>query len=375
MDKFSQSKVTEAKNGMVFHHPTKLVFGIGKVDTLKNEIIKFGRRALFISTSDTLFKTVGLQEKIRKLRKGIQVKIFSGIKQNPSFSEIERGVEVVSTYRPDVLIAIGGGSAIDAAKAIGVGAKSRYPLIKLVKEPDLIKSSLPVIALPTTAGTGAELSRGAILTDPKTKKKMGLRSDSLIPNVAIVDPKLTLSLPPELTLYTGFDALSHAIETLVSKKSNILTNAFSEIAIKLLLENLHQVITNGKDIAARVQVSFAATLMGYNLVYSQTCLPHRIQYALASVIDISHPRGVVLIYPAWLKRVYKVTAGNKLRTLVTEKELLTFMHSIKLISRLRNFGIGVDDVSMLSNRVTGDLKVDPVYKNKNTIKEILIESI
>lgn len=307
---------------------------------------------------------------------GLKFDIFDGITPNPKTEEITKGVEIVKANGCQVIVGLGGGSALDAAKAIALAAGSGVSIEDYFWKSLDPQRALPTIAVPTTAGTGSELSRTAILTDTKNKIKKAIRGDALLPKVAIVDPELTLSVPPDVTAETGFDVLAHAIETYVSRRAQPITELFSERAIHIVSQNLARCVYHGSDLKARSAMSFASLLMGFNLVNSSNCLPHRLQYPVGALTDTSHGRGLAALYPTWMRRTYRYSPDKFARiaslmkkdvkgTTLTKaaeqgveavEELLRDIH---LPIHLRDLGVKPTDSTFLASQVCGDLSADP----------------
>lgn len=354
-----------------FKHSTKIVFGPGALNSIGKEAKSLGGRILVVSAGGFLSKG-NLKERIVKIfeNENLKIELFEGIAGEPKISEINQGSAFAQEKRSEVIIGLGGGSAIDAAKAIAACAASRQRIEKLLDDKNISLSVLPVIAVPTTAGTGSELTKGAIISDSEEKIKRALRSEEIIPKIAIVDPELTLSLPPGLTALTGFDALAHALETLISKKANLFTQALSQQALATIFQNLPLAVKDGNNLAARTKMSFASMIMGYNLTYATTCLPHRIQYAVGTISGMSHALGVAALYPAWLKMAEDVTTDKKILS-----DVRNLMKALEINVRLGDFGIKKEDIKSISDKVMGTLDQDPVYRDEGTVINILENSL
>jgi len=217
---------------------------------------------------------------------------------------VDAAVELARSANCDVIIGLGGGSAIDAAKTTAIGLRDG-PVAPLVGTTLAARGgTLPVVAVPTTAGSGAEVTKGAIITDAGRDLKAGIRGADLFPTVAIVDPDLLLTVPVGIAVATGFDALAHAVEGCVARKANPVTRAFAQQALAILGRRLPEVAAGDGGAALRDDLALAALLGGLNVATASTCLPHRLQQAMGSVprVRISHGRGLAAVYPAWLRR-------------------------------------------------------------------------
>lgn len=373
------------------YHPTRVIFGNDTLEVLANEVKKYGNRALLV-TRGTSLKQNGTIERVLKLlaKEKIPCELFEEIHTEPSFSDIANGFTKGKSFRADIIIGLGGGSAIDSAKAIAACLKSNATIESLIKADSF--DALPVIAIPTTAGTGSELSRGAILTDEKKQIKTGLRGDELIPKVALIDPQLTYSMSPSLTALTGFDAFAHAVESFLSTKSNLYTSMLSLEAIRDIYTYLPQAYSNPSNSEARTYMSYASMLMGYNLVYASTGLPHRIQYSFGTLPGMSHALGLSILYDSWLnlathlfpEKMKEVALAmgldrSQLKEKNWDKKFLTkfsqFKKNLGLEKKLTDFGVTKKDIVLFASKVTGNLDMDPTYKGESTIKKILQESL
>jgi len=288
---------------------------------------------------------------------------------------VSRVADRVRQAQPHAIVAVGGGSTIDLAKAAGIVAGGRV-LHDLLNGEVVVQPIGPaVVALPTTAGTGSEVSRGAIVMDRSAERKRAIRGRGVAPRLAIVDPDLTISTDRGITAAAGFDAAAHAIETAVSRAASPINVALAADALPRLLRSVPRAMSVPDDLAARSEAAHAALLMGINLATSSTCLPHRLQYALASMIDASHARGVAATMPAWLLRT-RAVASERLDELATRagiselaapgmaadrliERFTSWMDEIGMRVHLADLGLRQDQVPDLIQRVEGKLENDP----------------
>ena len=294
-----------------FDLSTKIYYGTEIIkNVIESETDVLKGTILLVSTGGSLKKLGYIEELISYLKtceKCKNIIVFDKISQNPKLEEVKAGICIGKENNIDVVIGFGGGSAIDAAKAIAVGIPIEEDIEKYLlegKEPG--KETLPIIAIPTTAGTGSELSQGAILSSPKHHFKGGIRGKYILPKIAIVDSKYTWTIPRKIAMETGFDVLAHAIETYMAEKATPFSEMLSEKAICLAAENLTKIFQNEEDYKAREQMCFASMLMGMNLATVGTCLPHRMQYPIGAETDTSHGAGLLAIYPSWIAHEQEV---------------------------------------------------------------------
>ncbi len=271
--------------------PTRLIFGTGTINELSSLELP-GKRALIVTTSGLSVKKYGYLDKVivQLEEKGIEVMVYDQVSPNPMKNEIEDGGNLCKDKQVDFIVGLGGGSAIDAAKAIAVmstnpGDYWDYIQSGTGRKKQFMKKPLPVIAITTTAGTGTEVDPWMVVTKTETNEKTGMGNADTFPMVAIVDPELTCSIPPRLTAYQGFDALFHSIEGYLNRKAYILSDLYALEAIRRVSLSLADAVKDGNNITARENISLANTLSG--LVESTSgCIG---EHALAHAMSGIHP--------------------------------------------------------------------------------------
>lgn len=371
--------------------PTRIYFGTNIYEeALAKEKSILKGNVLLVTTGKTLTKN-GTVEHIKSvlLKNGSQnVVVYSGAGTNPEIKEAEEAGQLAREHKVSTVIGLGGGSAIDLAKAAAVSSVSDVHLKEyIIKNIPAPTCALPVIAIPTTAGSGSELSKGAILSDKEIMLKGGLRGKGIAPKIAIVDSALTYSMPKKLTMETGFDALTHAIESFLSKKANGISEMISLNAIRIIGENLPLLAKNLDNHSAREKMSYAAMIAGMNLYNVGNCLPHRLQYPIGAITNTSHAAGLAAIYPAWIKYEYEVCAEKLNKIFETldlgsvknaedaKDKMQKFLMLIEVNTTLTKLGLKSSDTSKLAEMVTGDLSSDLLCKKRDILKKIYDESI
>jgi len=236
-----------------------------------------------VSQLDWFTRVVGLLSSQK-----VTVEVFKGVEPNPKDRNVEEAATVAQRMGADCLLAIGGGSPIDCAKVAAIlavyGGKPR----DYEDRSRIGPHPLPIIAIPTTAGTGSEVTFGAVITDTGAKFKFTVKSPSIAPKIALVDPELTLSMPPALTAATGMDALTHAIEAYTSKAAEPISDACALYAAELIATHLPQAVRDGKDLEARSAVLLGSLLAGIAFSHSDVGAVHCIAEALGGMYDIPH---------------------------------------------------------------------------------------
>lgn len=285
--------------------PTHLIFGTGSFQELKNQVLP-GKKAMVLLGGNSLRKS-GIYELVLEQLTPLNIEcvLFDKFSPNPVKELIEEGGQFARNHQVDFLIAIGGGSAIDAAKAIAVCATNEKDLWTFVHDgtglgQPIEKDPLPIIAIPTTAGTGSEMDGGCVITKTETKEKNGLNDSRLFPVIAIVDPELMITVPPQLTAYQGFDALFHATEAYISTTASYLSDVYALAAIEHASKYLARAVQNGKDLEAREHVAFASTLSGMIMSFCGTSAKHGLEHAISGFHpQVPHGAGLLMIAKAF----------------------------------------------------------------------------
>jgi len=274
----------------------RVVFGEGALDAL-DELQ--GRRALVVT--DVTLVELGLVERVQAHlhAAGIEVRVYAGVEPDPSVRTVRQGTQVAQEVQPDWIVGLGGGSPMDAAKAIWV----------LYERPDLepaainpfidlgLRQKARLITIPTTSGTGAEVTWAIVLTDTKEGRKMGLGNRENVADMAIVDPVMAAGMPPRLTADTGLDALTHAIEAYTCTWHTDLTDGLCIHAIRLILQHLPRAVADGSDMQAREKMHNAATCAGLGFGNAMASLAHAMGHVLGAVFHVPHGRAVALFMP------------------------------------------------------------------------------
>jgi len=352
-----------------FSVPTRIVFGKGAFKTVGKEAKNYGISPLVITGRNSMQKYGHLDLLLNYLIESkLDPTVFSEISPNPKADEVNDATDIVRKNKCDFVIGLGGCSAIDAAKAVAVGVNYESIEIIIGKTID-IKYALPIIAIPTTAGSGAEVTKGAIITDSKKGIKLGIRGNALSPAVAIVDPELTYTLPSKITAETGFDALTHSIEPYVANMVNPITDVLAIEAMKIISQHLENAIKG--DINAREKMSYAALLGGINVFNASS---------MGSVIEISHGAGLAAVYPSWLQKAYSYsgTRFDEISTIFINQGysgITDFMEKIGVNYKLGDLGIKREQIPEFVEKVEGNLGNDPIKNiDRDLITKIYEES-
>ena len=269
--------------------PKKIFTGAGCIGSVGEEIRNLGMQRVFIVTDSILVK-IGALDVVKESLTNNQVEfsIFDDIDKEPTTEIVDKAIDSYKSNKSDCILAVGGGSAIDTAKAVSIlltneGVINDYMGLNKVK-----KEGAPLIAAATTAGTGSEVTKFTIITDESTSVKMLIGSDYLMPAVAYADPMMTISMPRELTAATGIDALCHAIEAYVSLKAGPMSDIYAISAIELIADNLRQAWSNGNNLEARDKVMMGALQAGIAFSNSSVTLVHGMSRPIGANFHVPH---------------------------------------------------------------------------------------
>ncbi|WP_066501199.1 iron-containing alcohol dehydrogenase family protein [Abyssisolibacter fermentans] len=283
-----------------FYLKTKIDFGENSIKNLTVHCKGRNAKKVLIVTDENLVK-IGLVDPIKTELEatGISYDIYDEVKPNPEVGIIDKGGDAASHGGYDLIVAFGGGSSMDTAKGIAVLAVNEGSIYDYLdgrgnEKRNIDVKPLPIIAVPTTAGTGSEASMYSVITDEKTRIKDSITSEDIYPAVAIIDPVLMLGLPPKITAYTGLDVLGHALEAYTSKIDNVMTDMFAKEAIKLVFEYLPIAVQKG-DLESRKKMAYASLIAGIAMSHCGATIPHGLGCPLSGHCDLPHGLTVGLL--------------------------------------------------------------------------------
>ena len=363
-------------HNFVFHNPTKVLFGRGTLAALGSETLAWGRKALLVHGQGSL-KRNGLHGQIMdNLREsGIEVIEHGGVRSNPLLSHAREGVAKAKAAKVEVIVAAGGGSVIDTAKAVGAGAVVEHDLWKFFTGKRGIKGTLPVLTVPTVAASGSEMNSGMVLTNDQTREKFGFGHRLLHPKVSILDPTTTFTLPPDHTAFGAIDALNHVLEFYLTT-----TGANTPVQDRLmegLIENAMTACTRclavPNDYDARSDLMWTAALALSGLTAAglgRVGFPmHLIEHSLSALFDVPHGAGLAVVMLGWLRvhrkdcapriaqlgrRVLALTEpADRKATDQTLARLEQWLRSVGAPTTLDQLGISAADIPALSENTRG----------------------
>lgn len=361
-----------------FRIPSNLRFGVNAFYSLNEEIQGLGCKKIAV-ISDKGLEKAGLVQKVLDLIGDLQIPIvtFTDIEGEPTFDIVRKATEFVRISSCDLVIGIGGGSALDVAKTSAALADKEDIEPYLSGEARVKSRSVRCILLPTTSGTGSEVTMNAIFGDTEKQMKRGIVSECFLPDVAVIDPALTVSCPPRVTAASGVDAFTHAIESYISVNSTPLTRMYAEKAMTLFAPSIVRAVHHGSDIEARTNMSWVSVLAGVSLANAGVGAVHALAYPLGGTFHIEHGVANALLMPY----VFEVIGTTCIPQMVEVAQILNlgeFNHHpeqalpavteylfyllevLDLPMSLKELGIKEDDLASMALQA---VKIDRLLKN------------
>ena len=291
--------------------PGRLVFGPGKLASLGDKVEPLGSRVFLVTTRD--LSALGVTGRVQQLLEaaGLAVTLFEDVHPDPTCVTVDAAARLALSSGCDLVVGLGGGSAIDLAKGVAVAATHEGPVWDYVtytgaNARPVTPATWPVIAIPTTAGTGSEVTRGTVLDNPERHMKAALLSEYVYPRLALVDPELTYTMPEAVTAMTGFDALTHGMEAyLNAARANPASDLFALEAVRRVVRCLPPVLANPGDREARAEMSWAATLGGISIALSNTTVAHAMGLPLGARCGTAHGLGLSRLLPVVFDRSWR----------------------------------------------------------------------
>jgi alcohol dehydrogenase len=286
-----------------FQCPTRIVFGRGKLAELGRVASGLGAKRVLLVSDPGIVAAGHTPRGIDYLQhEGVDVTLFDGVAENPTTDHVDAGLAVAREIKPDAIIGLGGGSSMDCAKGINFIYSCGGRMQDYWGESKATGPLLPMIAVPTTAGTGSETQSYALVADAKTHVKMACGDKRAAFRAAILDPELTLTQPPRVTALTGIDALAHAIESYVTKRRNAISLAFSRESWQALAPSISRVLEEPSDLAARAAMQLGACLAGMAIENSMLGAAHALANPLTAKYGIAHGEAIAVMLPHVIRR-------------------------------------------------------------------------
>ena len=298
-DRLEDLRMANSSPTYDFDMPATVLHGAGALRRLP-ELIESQRRRRALLVTDAGIVRLGLSDRVAQIlnEAGVDCAVFDKVQPDPTDENIVGGVGMLNQFKADCVIGLGGGSAIDAAKVVAVREANPGPLAEYAGLHRIQNKGLPLIAIPTTAGTGSEATKVAVITDTLRRVKMMMLSRWLTPSAAIVDFELSATMPRDLTAAVGVDTLTHGIEAYISAKANALTDSLALECIRLCARHLKQAWSEPESSEARAGMAIAATLGGMAFSNSSVCLVHGMSRPLGAVFHLSHGLSNAILLPS-----------------------------------------------------------------------------
>ena len=360
-------------NTFNFHNPTKLIFGKNTLSSLSKEVEQYGRNVLLVYGGGSIKRT-GLYDEVQAELSKINAVVteLAGVQPNPRLSTVHEGVDLCRKNNVDLILAVGGGSVIDCAKAIAVGAKYDGDMWDFAERKAVAQAGLPLGTVLTIAATGSEMNAGSVITNEKTEEKLGWGSYYAFPKFSILDATYTATLPKDQTVYGMVDIMSHVFETYFHPDTNtLLQDEFCEGLLRTVIETAPKLINDLESYDHRETILLAGT-MALNGVLSMGVrgdwATHNIEHAVSAVYDIPHGGGLAILFPHWMRynmhhdlarfkrlavKVFNVDPTGKSDEQVAEEgiaALRTFWDSIGAPSRLADYDIDDSKLELMADK-------------------------
>lgn len=358
-----------------YYLPVNIAFGCGKVKQVGELTKPYGKKALIV-TGRSSAKKSGLYDKVKDSLSaaGIEHILFDEVAQNPLTTTAEKGAETAIENKCDIIIAIGGGSIMDCAKAIAFLAVNEGDINDYIFNRKQSENALPLILIPTTCGTGSEGNGFAVLTNPENGDKKSLRCNAIIAKVSIVDPECMMTMPKKVLASVGFDALCHCMEAYTSKISQPFSDALSLYAIELIAQNLVNIYTgadNSKE--AWEKITIASTIGGMVINTAGVTLAHGMEHPASGLKDIVHGHGLAALTPAIIEASYTgdIEKFSKISKLLggtgaedCAKQVVNILQKLELNLTLNDLGIKEEDIAWMAENC---MKVSAASVNNNPV--------
>ncbi len=349
-----------------FHAPPRIVFGPGVVKTVGDEAKALGAKKVLVVTDKGVAGAGILAKVVDSLQAaGLETYVFDKVEANPRVGTVEAGYRLFAEKGCDLAIGVGGGSSMDSAKAICILARNPGPITQYEGANKYPHAPAPSMAVPTTAGTGAEVTQTCVVTDPARNYKVSVRGNTNVSKTAILDPQLLTSLPPAVVASTGMDALSHAVESYLSTNASPLTEALALEAIRVIASRLRDFVGNPADEKAAADMLYAAMTAGLAFANARVTAVHAIAHALGGHFNVAHGVACAMMLPPVMEFCLPVAAerlariasamGEDVGGLTAEEAakkavaaVVRLKRDIGIPERLRDLGVTADKIEAMA---------------------------
>lgn len=373
-----------------YHMPADLRFGRGLADKIGDICKEIGGENVLVVTGTGSTKRSGLLDRVLASLKaaGLGAAVFDKVTQNPLTTTVYEGVELAKAEGCGVILGVGGGSIMDAAKAIAFCTVNAGDVSDYIFGKKQGAGALPIVLLPTTCGTGSEGNQIAVLTNPETKDKKALYTMQVMPRVSVIDPDVMTTMPKSVLSSVGFDAFTHSLEAYTSKKANPITEAQALLGMQLLADDLPKLVSGEGGAAEWEAVSLAATLGGMVIGAAGVSAAHGMEHPASGLKNIVHGRGLAALTPPIVERLATADPEKFARVSVLlggsgaedcADSIRRFLKAIDLSVKLSDLGITAEDVPWMTENCMkisiGNLKNAPVTFSREEVEQIYREAL
>ncbi|WP_337032534.1 iron-containing alcohol dehydrogenase [Paenibacillus illinoisensis] len=351
-----------------FYNPTRLIFGKGQLEALKTEVPKYGKRVLLVYGGGSI-KRSGLYDQVIGLLKeiGAEVTELAGVEPNPRLSTVHKGVDICKTQDIELILAVGGGSVLDCAKAIAVGAKYNGDMWDFAQRKAVAQDALPLGTVLTMAATGSEMNSGSVITNQDTQEKLGWGSAYSFPAFSILDPVNTYTVPLDQTVYGMVDMMSHVLEHYFHLDENTPVQlGFCETILRTVMDAAPRLVEDLENYELRETILYCGTMAlngVLNMGLAGDWATHNIEHAVSAVYDIPHGGGLAILFPNWMKHNLDVNVDRFKRLAINVFEVNPEGKSDKQVAEegieaLRKFWTSIGAPSRLADYDIDDSQID-----------------
>lgn len=373
-----------------YHMPADLRFGRGLADKIGDICKEIGGENVLVVTGTGSTKRSGLLDRVLASLKaaGLGAAVFDKVTQNPLTTTVYEGVELAKAEGCGVILGVGGGSIMDAAKAIAFCTVNAGDVSDYIFGKKQGAGALPIVLLPTTCGTGSEGNQIAVLTNPETKDKKALYTMQVMPRVSVIDPDVMTTMPKSVLSSVGFDAFTHSLEAYTSKKANPITDAQALLGMQLLADDLPKLVSGEGGAAEWEAVSLAATLGGMVIGAAGVSAAHGMEHPASGLKNIVHGRGLAALTPPIVERLAPADPEKFARVSLLlggsgaedcAESIRRFLKAIDLSVKLGDLGITAEDVPWMTENCMkisiGNLKNAPVTFSREEVEQIYREAL
>jgi alcohol dehydrogenase len=368
-----------------FETVRRITFGCGSLENLGNEIKRVNGGKVLVVTDPGL-KSAGVVDAVAAAldKTKLNYSVFAEVEPDPRVEVALASVAAAKAYGPDVIVGLGGGSSLDISKITSVLLTNEGPIEKYFGMELVPRPGVPLILIPTTAGTGSEMTSICVLSDTKNKVKKGIVSEHMFARVALLDPQLTLALPPRVTAMTGMDALVHAIESFVGVRASVFTDTLNLQAIRLVAANLRLAYANGDNRAARENMQHASCLAGMAFSNTQNGLDHAMALAIGGKFHLPHGQLTAFILP-WVMEFNLIAAPQKFAEIakafgektggvseieaarLSVKAIKSLLDDVGISYKLSSYGVPREEFGALAKATVGAARL--ISNNPRTVTE------